>query len=88
LRRSDVSFISAELNPVIGTRPECCAVDKFAHASSVVFRRTPLCGLDLAPTPMRVDADEEIDGVVAAVLVIITFELASAHSRFIGQRTS
>jgi hypothetical protein len=31
--------------------------------------------LDLAPRPMHVDADEEIDSAVAAVLVIVTFEL-------------
>jgi hypothetical protein len=37
-------------------------IDKFAHALSVVFRRPPLCDLDLAPRPMHVDTDEEIDG--------------------------
>src|SRR6202163_2184304 len=50
-------------------------IDKFAHASGVVFCRPPLGDLDLAPRPMHVDADEEIDGAVAAVFIIVTFEL-------------
>src|SRR5258705_13440404 len=40
--------------------------DKPAHALGVVFCRPPLGELDLAPGPMHVDADEEIDGAVAA----------------------
>ena len=51
-------------------------IDEFAHAPGVVFRRPPLSDLDLAPRPVHVDTDEEIDGAVAAVLVIVTFELA------------
>src|SRR5712675_1366806 len=50
-------------------------IDEFAHAPGVVSCRPPLGDLDLAPGPMHVDADEEIDGAVAAVLVIVTFEL-------------
>ena len=50
-------------------------IDKLAYALGVVFCRPPLGKLDLAPRPMHVDADEEIDGAVAAVLVIVTFEL-------------
>src|SRR6202022_2268474 len=50
-------------------------IDKLAHALGVVFCRPPPGELYLAPRPMRVDADEEIDGAVAAVLVIVTFEL-------------
>jgi len=46
-------------------------IDKLAHALGVVFCRPPLGELDLAPGPMHVDADEEIDGAVAAVLVIV-----------------
>src|SRR5712671_4533979 len=51
-------------------------IDEFTHAVGVIFCRPPLGDLDLAPGPMDVDADEEIDGAVAAVLVIVTFELA------------
>ena len=40
-------------------------IDKFAHALGVVFCCPPLGDLDLAPGPMHVDADEEIDGAVA-----------------------
>jgi hypothetical protein len=50
-------------------------IDKFAHALSVVFCCPPLGDLDLAPRPMHVDADEEIDGAVAAILAIVAFEL-------------
>jgi hypothetical protein len=50
-------------------------IGEFAHALGVVFCRPPLSDLDLAPRPMHVDADEEIDSAVAAVLVIVTFEL-------------
>jgi hypothetical protein len=49
--------------------------DPFAQALGVVFCRPPLGNLDLAPGPMHVDADERIDGAVAAVLAIVTFEL-------------
>src|SRR5882724_9639639 len=47
----------------------------FTHAVGVIFCRPPLGDLDLAPGPMDVDADEEIDGAVAAVLVIVPLEL-------------
>ena len=50
-------------------------IGEFAHALGVVFCRPPLGDLDLAPGSMHVDADEEIDGAVAAVLAIVTFEL-------------
>jgi hypothetical protein len=50
-------------------------IDEFAHALGVVFGRPSLGNLDLAPGPVHVDADEEIDGAVAAVLAIVTFEL-------------
>src|SRR5260370_15120417 len=50
-------------------------IDEFAHALGVVFRRPSLGDLDLAPRPVHVDTDEEIDGAVATVLVIVTFEL-------------
>ena len=51
-------------------------IDEFAHALGVVFRRPPLGDLDLAPGTMHVEDDEEIGGAVAAVLVIVAFELA------------
>src|SRR5882757_1957068 len=51
-------------------------IDELAHAVGVIFCRPPLGDLDLAPRPMDVDADEEIDGAVAAVLAIVAFELA------------
>jgi hypothetical protein len=50
-------------------------IDEFAHALGVVFGRAPLGELDLAPRPIDVEDDEEIDGTVAAVLVVETFEL-------------
>jgi hypothetical protein len=51
-------------------------IDEFAHAVGVIFCCPPLGDLDLAPRSMHVDADEEIDGAVAAILAIVTFELA------------
>ena len=50
-------------------------IDELAHALGVVFGRPPLGDLDLAPGPMHVNADEQIDGAVAAVLAIVTFQL-------------
>jgi hypothetical protein len=55
-------------------------IDELAHALGVVFGRPPLGELDLAPGTMHVEDDEEIDGAVAAILVIVTFELAG-HGR-------
>ena len=50
-------------------------VDEIAHASGVVFCRSPLGGLDLAPRTMNVEENEEIDRPIATILVIVTFEL-------------
>src|SRR5271167_3826632 len=50
-------------------------IDEFTHALGVVFGGAPLGDLDVAPGPVDVDADEEIDGAVAAVLVIVALEL-------------
>ena len=50
-------------------------IDEFAHALGVVFCRPSLGDLDLAPGPMHVNADEQIDGAVAMVLAIVTFQL-------------
>src|SRR5258708_17430313 len=47
-----------------------------AIALGVVFYRPPFGDLDLAPGTMHVDDDEEIDGAVAAVLVLFAFALA------------
>jgi hypothetical protein len=51
-------------------------VDEFTHALGVVFGRAPLGDLDLAPGPVEVEADEEIDSAVAAILVIVALDLA------------
>ena len=51
-------------------------IDKFAHALGVILRGPPFGDLDLAPGPMHVDTDEQIDGAVAAILAIVAFELA------------
>src|ERR1700692_4283046 len=50
-------------------------VDEIAHASGVVFCRSPLGGFDLAPGTMNVEENEEIDRTIATILVIVTFEL-------------
>jgi hypothetical protein len=39
----------------------------------VILCRPPL--VDLAPGPIHVDANEEVDGAVAAILAIVTFQL-------------
>src|SRR4051794_41329519 len=46
-------------------------VDEFAHAVCVVYGGAAVCHLDVAPATMRVEGNEEIDGAVAAVLVIV-----------------
>src|ERR1700694_4885081 len=51
-------------------------IDELAHALGVVFCRAPCGDLDLAPGTMHVQDDEEIDGAVAVVFVIVAFELA------------
>jgi hypothetical protein len=55
--------------------PDACGfeimdIDEFAHALGVVLGCPPLGDLDLAPRPVHVDADEEIDGAVAPILAI------------------
>src|ERR1700674_4646226 len=50
-------------------------VDEIAHASGVVFCRSPLGDFDLAPRTMNVEENEEIDRTIATILVIVTFEL-------------
>ena len=51
-------------------------IDEFAHAVGVVRGGAALGEFDVAPTPMRIEGDEEIDGAVAAILAIVAFELA------------
>jgi hypothetical protein len=51
-------------------------IDEFAHAVSIIHGGAPFGDFDLAPGPMRIEGDEEIDGAVAAVLVIVTLALS------------
>src|ERR1700684_3006022 len=50
-------------------------IAQIAHASGVVFCRSPLGDFDLAPGTMNVEENEEIDRTIATILVIVTFEL-------------
>jgi hypothetical protein len=50
-------------------------VDELAHALGEVAGRPMLGDLDLAPGPVRVEEDEQVDGAVAPILVVITLEL-------------
>ena len=43
-------------------------IDEFAHAVSIIHGGAPFGDFDLAPGPMRIEGDEEIDGAVAAAL--------------------
>src|SRR4051812_1627548 len=49
-------------------------IDEIAHASGMVFRRSPFGDFDLAPGTMHVEENEEIDRAIATILVIVTFE--------------
>jgi hypothetical protein len=51
-------------------------IDELAHALRVIFRRSPLGDLDLAPGSMHVEGDEQIDRSIALILAVVTFELA------------
>src|SRR5215207_7403325 len=51
-------------------------IDEFAHALGVILGGAPLGDLDLAPRPIGVEKDKEIDGAVTAILVIVSFKLA------------
>ena len=50
-------------------------IDELAHAKGEVVRRKTI-GVDLDPAPraMGIDEDEEIDGAVAAILVVEALE--------------
>ena len=48
-------------------------IDEFAHAKGEVVSGATISDLDPAPRAMGVKEDEEIDGAVAAILVIETF---------------
>jgi hypothetical protein len=47
----------------------CMCEFDFRQAQGIVHGGAPFGDFDLAPGPMRVEGDEEIDGAVAAVLV-------------------
>src|SRR5258705_11609086 len=51
-------------------------VDEVTHAFGIVFCRSPLSELDLAPGTMHVEENEEIDRPIATILAIVTFEPA------------
>jgi hypothetical protein len=52
-------------------------IDELARTLGIVSsRRAPLGDLDLAPRPVNVKDHEEVDGVVAAVLVVVAFKVA------------
>src|SRR3954469_7474291 len=51
-------------------------IDEFAHAVRVVHGGAAVGDLDIAPAAVRIEGDEEIDGAVAAVLVIVALALS------------
>ena len=51
-------------------------VDQLAHAVGEVAAVAPLGDLDLAPGPVRVEEDEQVDRAVAAVLAVVALQLA------------
>src|SRR6516164_128444 len=48
-------------------------IDEFAHAKGEVVSGAMIGDLDPAPGAMGLEEDEEIDGAVAAILVIVAF---------------
>jgi hypothetical protein len=51
-------------------------VGKLAHAGGEVHGGTAVSHLDLAPGPMRVEEDEQVDGAIALILAVVTLDLA------------
>jgi hypothetical protein len=51
-------------------------IGEFAHAGGEVDRGTAVCDFDLAPRPVHVEEDEQINGAVALILAIVALELA------------
>src|SRR5450432_4917792 len=51
-------------------------IDEFTHAVRVIYGGATVCNLDVAPATMRIEGNEEIDGAVAAVLVIVALALS------------
>ena len=51
-------------------------IDELVHALGVVFCRSPLSDLDLAPRSMHVEEDEQVGRSIALILAVVTFELA------------
>ena len=50
-------------------------IDEFAHAVGVVHEGAAIGDVDITPAPMRIEGDEQVDGAVAVVLVIVAFGL-------------
>ena len=51
-------------------------VNEFPHAVRIVNSGTMVCNLDVTPAAMRIEGDEEIDGAVAAIFVIVALALS------------
>src|SRR5436190_1432 len=51
-------------------------IDEFPHTLGVILGGAPLGDFHIAPRSVDVDADEEIDGAVAAIFAVVAFELA------------
>ena len=45
-------------------------IDQFAHAESEIPGGAVISNLDLAPRAVGIEEDEQIDGAVAAILVV------------------
>jgi len=45
-------------------------IDEFAHAVGIVHGGAPFGDFDLAPGPMGVEGDEQIDGAVAVLVIV------------------
>jgi hypothetical protein len=45
-------------------------IDQFAHAEGEILGGAVICNLDLAPRALGIEEDEQIDGAVAAILVV------------------
>jgi hypothetical protein len=55
-------------------------INEFAHTLGVIFGGAALGDLDVAPGLVDVDADEEINSAVAAILAIVVPKLPSGFS--------
>src|SRR4029453_19035286 len=50
--------------------------DELAHALGVIFCRSPLSDLDLAPGSMHVEEDEQIGRSIALILAVVALDPA------------